>query len=416
MQRGSSVLYMAAEISGSHLGLLFRLLGLSHERKADAMTKKEYLSTRLWLLAVVLGIGWTGPAHAAAPNKQGEKKVTISDFGTTPAGEKVELFTLTNAHGTVAKITNYGAILVSLEVPGRDGQKANIVLGYDTLADYVADPSSFGATVGRYGNRIAKGRFTIDGQEYQLATNNGPNHLHGGNVGFNKRIWKAEPSQDGTSVKFTYVSPDGEENYPGELTVHVTYTLTADNELRIDYQAQTTKTTHVNLTHHSYFNLAGHASGDVLEQVLQLNCDQYLPVDETLIPTGELKAVAGTPMDFTSPKKIGQDIAQAEGLYDHCFVIRDGGQGGLKLAARATDPQSGRTMEIYTTEPGIQLYTANHLADVKGTDAAVYNKHQAFCLETQHYPDTPNQPSFPSTLLKPGETYRTTTVHKFSAK
>jgi len=375
-----------------------------------------------WLLAVALGIGSAGALHsanAAAPIKQGgteEKNVTISDFGTTPDGDKVQLFTLTNAQGTVAKVTNYGAILVSLEVPGHDGQKANIVLGYDTLADYVADPSSFGATVGRYGNRIARGKFTIDGQEYQLATNNGPNHLHGGNVGFNKRIWKAEPSQDGTSVKFTYVSPDGEENYPGELTVNVTYTLNDDNELRIDYQATTTKTTHVNLTHHSYFNLAGHASGDVLEQVLQLNCDKFLPVDATLIPTGELKPVAGTPMDFTSPKPIGQDIAKEAGLYDHCYVIKDGGQGAMKLAARATDPKSGRTMEIYTTEPGIQLYTANHLDGVKGTDGATYNKHQAFCLETQHYPDSPNQPSFPSTLLKPGETYRTTTVHKFSVK
>jgi aldose 1-epimerase len=347
-----------------------------------------------------------------------EKQVTTSDFGTTPDGQAARLYTLTSPQGVVARITDYGATLVSLEVPGRDGEKANIILGYDDLAGYAGDSSYFGATVGRYGNRIAKGKFTLDGKQYTLATNNETNHLHGGKVGFNKKLWKAEPSSSdhAQSVKLTYVSPDGEEGYPGKLTATVTYTLTDENELRIDYQATTDKPTHCNLTNHSYFNLAGHKSGDVLNQKLMLNCDQYLPVDATLIPTGELKAVKGTPFDFTTAKKIGQDITAEPGLYDHCFVISGADGETMQLAARATDPDSGRVMEIYTDQPGIQFYTANHLDGQKGADGAVYDKHQAFCLETQHYPDTPNQPNFPSTLLKPGETYRTSTVHKFSVE
>ncbi len=357
--------------------------------------------------------------NETATDETKETFVTMSEFGTTPDGQQVQLYTLTNKNGLVAKITNYGATLVSLEVPDRDGKLANIVLGYDTLEQYAGDTSYFGATIGRYGNRIGGAKFTLNGKQYDLAANNGPNHLHGGAVGFNKRVWTAETKSGngGGSVKFTYISPDGEENYPGRLITSVTYALSGDNELLIDYEAVSDQDTHCNLTHHSYFNLAGHNSGEVLDHVLMLNCDRYLPVDETLIPTGQLEPVVGTPFDFTAPKKIGQDIQQQEGLYDHCFVIRPDANGSqLKLAARVTDPKSGRVMEISTTEPGIQFYTANHLDGVQGADGATYNKHQAFCLETQHYPDTPNQPQFPSTVLKKDQRYRSTTVHRFSAK
>lgn len=336
-----------------------------------------------------------------------------SAFGES-GGKPVEMFALSNRSGMVAKVITYGAALVRLEVPDRQGHAENIVVGYDTLAGYENDSSYFGATVGRYGNRIAGGKFSLDGHEYTLATNNEPNHLHGGAVGFNKRIWTAELATDGSArVTFRYTSPDGEEGYPGTLRAAVTYTLTDANELRLDYEATTDKPTHCNLTHHSYFNLDGHNAGNVLGHVLTLACDEYLPVDDTLIPTGEIRPVRGTVMDFTQPKAIGADIEKEPGLYDHCYVVRRG-EAPLALVAKVTDPGSGRSLEIRSTEPGVQFYTANHLDGVAGADGAVYGKHQGFCLETQHYPDSPNKPDFPTTRLAPGATYRSTTVHKFS--
>jgi len=348
----------------------------------------------------------------------GEAKMDVQsqDFGTTRAGQPVQLLTLANGHGMKARIVSYGATLVSLDVPGRNGRAENVVLGYDSVADYEAGTSHFGGTIGRYANRIAKGHFTLDGAEYTLATNNGPNHLHGGPTGFDRRVWEAEPFQRDheVGVHFRYTSADGEEGYPGQLDASVTYTLTDDGALRLDYQATTDKPTHVNLTNHSYFNLAGPASKNILDQELRLDCDTYLEVDPTLIPTGELRAVEGTPLDFRRAKPIGRDIDRQPGLYDHCFVCRHPGKG-LERIAVARDRKSGRTMEVFTTEPGVQLYTANHFDHEKAAGGAVYPVHGAFCLETQHWPDSPNHPSFPTTVLRPGATYRSTTVYKFSA-
>ena len=358
-----------------------------------------------------------GGGKAAADKKMNIEK---SDFGKTKDGEAVELYTLTNKNGVVAKIATYGATLTELWVPGKDGQKANVVLGFDNLKQYQEQSPFFGATTGRIANRIAKGKFTIDGKEYQVATNNGPNHLHGGPKGFDKQIWRAEPSQTskGPGVRFTYVSPDMDQGFPGKLNTEVTYTLTNDNEVRIDYKATTDKTTIVNLTNHSYFNLHGSGSGkDVLDHVLTLHADSYTPVDATLIPTGEIKPVKNTPFDFTTPKPIGRDIAQTPGTpngYDHNFVI-NGKPGELRPAARVSDPDTGRVMEVRTTEPGVQLYTGNFLdGKVTGNGGKPFRKHDGFCLETQHFPDSVNRPNFPSTLLKPGETYTSTTVFKFS--
>jgi len=352
---------------------------------------------------------------ARQPKDPATMGVSVTDYGKTSDGRQVQLFRLTNRSGMVAEVTNFGATLVSLAVPDRDGNRANVVLGYDSLAGYQQGSSYFGCTVGRYANRISGGRLVVEGPSYQLAINNEPHHLHGGQVGFNKRLWQAKAADDGSaSVSFTYVSPAGEENYPGELTATVTYTLTDKNELRLDYRAVTDETTVCNLTHHSYFNLAGHDSGDVLDHELMLACEKYLPVDETLIPTGELAGVGGTPLDFRTAKAIGAEIDKQEGLYDHCFVIGED-TGEMRLAARATDPASGRTMEVHTTEPGIQFYTANHLDGSEvGPGNTPYRRHQGFCLETQHFPDSPNQEAFPSTLLKPGQEYRSTTIHRFS--
>ena len=340
-------------------------------------------------------------------------------FGTTPDGGQVDIYTLTNANGLTARIMTYGAIVVSLQVPDREGNLGDIVLGYDDLASYIENVNNpyFGAIVGRYGNRIAGGKFTLDGVEYQLATNDGPNHLHGGDKGYDKVVWSAEPLElDGAvALKLSYTSPDGEEGYPGTLQIQVTYTLTDDNELRVGYEATTDAPTVVNLTHHSYFNLTCCAR-DILAHELMLNADRYTPVDETLIPTGEILEVAGTPMDFTTAKPIGQDIDLVPGGYDHNFVlVRDA--GGLSLAAKVVEPGSGRVLEIYTTEPGIQFYSGNFLnGNNVGKGGIAYGKHFGFCLETQHYPDSPNKPDFPSTVLSPGETYTHETVHKFSVQ
>jgi len=370
-----------------------------------------------YFLVLAVAVVFGGCTDKVQEDK-GKMSITRESWGTTKAGEAVDLYTLENANGMKVKIATYGGIVTELHVPDRDGNPADVVCGFETLAEYEAGHPYFGALIGRYGNRIAKGRFTLDGKEYTLATNNGENHLHGGNVGFDKKVWKAEPVETDNSVgvKLTYVSPDGEEGYPGTLTSTVVYELTADNELKIDYKATTDAPTIVNLTHHGYFNLGGHDSGDILGHVMMIAADRYTPVDEGLIPTGELAPVAGTVMDFTKPTAIGARIKDiAGGGYDHNYVLNSQ-DGSLALAARVSDPKTGRVMEVYTTEPGIQFYTGNFLDGSNKGKGAVYNKHAAFCLETQHYPDSPNKPDWPSVVLRPGQTYRHTTVYRFTTE
>jgi len=362
----------------------------------------------------------TEPAEepATTTEKKPEMSIAKTSFGKTEDGQEIDLYTCTNSNGLIVKLTNYGAIVVSVETPDRDGKLANITLGFDKLEGYLQRHPYFGSTVGRYCNRIAKGKFTLDGQEYTLAANNGENHLHGGVVGFDKQVWNAEEvkTNDGVGVKFTRRSPDGEEGYPGNLDVTAVYTLTNSNELQMVFSATTDKATPCNLTNHNYWNLAGAGSGTNEGHELQLESDKYLPVDDGLIPTGELADVKGTPLDFSSPHTIGERMKQIEADpvgYDHCYVLRSQ-DGLLALAARVKDPGSGRVMTIHTTQPGIQLYTGNFLNGGEG--AGGYHQYGAFCLETQHYPDSPNQPDFPTTILKPGETYKQTTVHKFSVE
>jgi aldose 1-epimerase len=349
----------------------------------------------------------------------GEKKMNIKKqaFGKTEDGKNVDLYTLTNTNGLNAKIMTYGGIVTSLQVPDRNGKFADIVLGCDSPDEYAKSSTYFGALIGRFGNRIAKGKFTLDGVEYTLATNNGPNHLHGGVKGFDKVVWNAKPVQtkEGPALKLTYQSRDGEEGYPGNLSCTVVYTLTNNNELKISYEAKTDKATIVNLTHHSYFNLGGYNSGDILEHTLQIFADHFTPVDKDLIPTGEIKPVKGTPWDFTKPMAIGSRIKQVEGGYDHNYVLNSS-DGSLALAASVYEPKTGRVLEVSTTEPGVQFYTGNFLdGSIKGK-GAVYNKHAGFCLEAQHFPDSPNRPDFPSVVLKPGQKYTQLTVYKFSAR
>jgi aldose 1-epimerase len=345
-------------------------------------------------------------------------------FGKTPDGRDVETYTLKNRGGAEARVINYGGTIVSLKVPDREGRLADVVLGFDDVEGYRGAGSTYlGALIGRYGNRIARGRFTLNGVEYRLATNNGPNHLHGGLGGFDKVLWTVRPlkARAGPALELTYVSRDGEEGYPGTLSVRVVYTLTDANELRIDYDAKTDKDTVVNLTNHSYFNLAGEGSGDILGHLLTLDSDRFLPTDQTSIPTGELRGVRGTPFDFTKPTAIGARIeADDEQLkwakgYDHTYVV-GGRAGSLRRAARVEEPKTGRVMEVWTTEPGVQLYTGNYLSGAAGKGGKPYGFRTGFCLETQHYPDSPNKPDFPSTVLRKGGRYRTTTVYKFSAR
>ena len=341
-------------------------------------------------------------------------------FGTAPDGEAVELFTLTNAGECVVEITSYGGIVVALTVPDGDGKLGDVVLGYETLAEYVKDSPYFGALVGRYGNRIAGGKFTLDGVEYALACNEGDNHLHGGVKGFDKVVWRAEPieTDDGPALVLDYLSPDGDEGYPGNLSMKVVYVWTNDNVLRVIYAATTDRKTVLNLTQHSYFNLAGAGSGDILDHEMQVFAGRFTPVDERLIPTGELRSVEGTPLDFRQPRIIGErtdaDDEQLKlgGGYDHNFVLDSG--GGLALAARARELNSGRAMEVWTTEPGVQLYCGNFLDGSNvGKGGAIYTHRTGFCLETQHFPDSPNHPEFPSSELAPGETYEQTTDYRF---
>jgi aldose 1-epimerase len=368
--------------------------------------------------ALALAVPAPGGAAMSGPS------VTRAPFGALADGTAVEIFTLTNANGLEIRAVTYGGIIVSLKTKDRAGKLADIVLGYDDVAGYVKQNPYFGTIVGRYGNRIAKGQFTIDGKTYTLAKNNGPNHLHGGIKGFDKVVWKAEPFRKGDTagVVFSHVSPDGDEGYPGTLTARVTYTLTSDDELRVDYHATTDKPTHVNLTQHTYFNLAGDGARDILGHELMLAADRYTPVDATLIPTGELAPVAGTPFDFRKAQAIGARIGAdheqiRHGLgYDHNFVLNRTGTELAKLI-EVFEPTTGRTLEIATTEPGVQFYTGNFLdGTITGKAGHVYKKRYGFCLETQHFPDSPNKPQFPTTLLRPGQEYRSTTVFAFGAR
>lgn len=358
------------------------------------------------------GTGDTEDTQKGETTKMG---IIKSDFGKTKEGQAVDLYTLTNANGMAVKITNYGGIVTSLKVPDKNGQLDDVVLGFDSLDKYLEGHPYFGALVGRYGNRIARGKFTLNGTEYQLAANNGENHLHGGIKGFDKVVWNAEivKKENEVGIKLSYLSKDGEEGYPGNLSVVVIYTLTKNNELKILYEAETDKPTPVNLTHHSYFNLKGAGNGDILGHLMTFAADRFTPVDEGLIPTGELKSVKDTPMDFTVPKSIGERIDRVKGGYDHNYVLNDW-DGSLKQAAKVVEPTSGRVMEVWTTEPGLQFYTGNFLdGTITGKNGKVYQKHFGFCLETQHFPDSPNNPGFPSTILEPGEKYTHTTIYRF---
>ena len=336
-------------------------------------------------------------------------------FGTTSTGLAVEEYVLSNAHGVRAGILSWGGILRTLEIPDRNHDMADVVLGFDSLAPYEARHPYFGTITGRFANRIAKGQFTLDGEKYTLATNNGPNHLHGGTNGFDRKVWKAFTSQtpSSASLTMTYTSPDGDEGYPGEVKTEVSYTLNDANELTIEYRATTTKPTPINLTNHAYYNLAGHTSGDILNHSLQIDADAYIPVDETSIPLGLLQNVSGTPFDFKTPHTVGDRITQVGLGYDHNYVLSLK-PTPLKRAALLTDKTSGRTMEVLTTEPGVQLYTGNYLdGTLIGKGGAVYEKHAGLCLETQHFPDSVHQPTYPTTILRPGEVFTSTTVMRF---
>lgn len=369
---------------------------------------------------ILVSIGWCAvalwPSMAArsAFAASGRPSVEKSTVGQMPNGAEVEQYTLTNANGLEVKVLTYGAMLTTVKVPDRNGKFDSVTLYLDPARDYLSRRTVLGSVIGRYANRIAGAKFTLDGTEYELSANAGRNHIHGGRNGFHTIVWKAAPVQDteGVGVKLTHTSPDGHEGYPGTLEVQVTYSLTNDNQLKMEYLARTDKPTHVNLTNHAYWNLAGAGSGDVLQHVLMLNADRYLPADKQKIPTGELAPVEGTPMDFTEPKTIGSRLDQVEDRnYDHCYVLNKKAGQQLSLAARLVEPKSGRVMEVYTTQPGVQLYTGGIRLK---TGRLRYDRYHAVCLETQHYPDSPNRPQFPSTVLRPGETYRQLTVHKFS--
>ncbi len=346
-------------------------------------------------------------------------KITVKPFGQTKDGTPVSLYILSNSNGMEAGICNYGGLVIFLKVPDRNGRFGDVVLGYDDLADYIKDSPYFGAMIGRYGNRIAKGKFTLDGQEYTLATNNGPNALHGGLKGFDKVVWepRLRATSEGPSLELRYTSKDGEEGYPGNLSVTAVYTLTKDNGLQLEYTATTDKDTVVNLTQHSYFNLAG--KGDILNHVVMIPADKFTPVDSTLIPTGELRPVEGTPFDFRKPTAIGARIGQDDEQlkfgngYDHNWVINKP-LGQFGLMARVYEPTTGRVLEVWSTEPGLQFYSGNFLdGKNKGKGGWVYQFRNGFCMEPQHYPDSPNQPNFPSVVLKPGQVYHNTIIFMF---
>ena len=376
------------------------------------------LAATLSSLAFLAGCSTTQPSAGSSSSGQ----ITEEPFGQTKDGTPVTLYTLHNAKGAEARICNYGGLLISLKVPDRYGQMGDVVLGYDNLGGYLNETPYFGALVGRYGNRIAKGKFTLDGHEYSLATNNGPNALHGGTKGFDKVVWEARPvaGPKGRSLELRYVSKDGEEGYPGNLSVKAVYTLTPHNALKLEFTATTDKDTVVNLTHHSYFNLA--CKGDILNHEVMIKANKFTPVDSTLIPTGELRPVDGTPFDFRTPTPIGARINQDDeqlkfaGGYDHNWVI-DKPRGELVLMARVYEPSTGRVLEVSSTEPGLQFYTGNFLdGTITGKGSSVYQKHAAFCMEPQHFPDSPNRRNFPSVVLKPGAVYHNTIIYKFSVR
>jgi len=371
-------------------------------------------------IVVVLAIS-IATIFVSGRQAEAKSKMQKQSFGKTEDGQPVDLYILTNKNGVEAAITNYGGTVVSLKVADRNGKFEDVVLGYDNLDGYATGKAYIGATVGRYANRIAHATFTLDGTTYTLAKNDGDNHLHGG---FNKRVWTAKDvsSIAGQALELTYLSKDGEEGFPGNLPVKVVYTLTDQNELKIDYSATTDKDTVLNLTNHAYFDLAGQGNGDILQQQIMIKADRFTPIDATSIPTGELRSVKGTPFDFTNSTAIGARIDQDDQQlklgtgYDHNWMLNNGTPGSLFLAAQAYDPHSGRVLEVSTTEPGIQLYTGNFLDGIHGKDGKVYNRRYAFCLETQHFPDSPNHPNFPSAELKPGQHFQSTTVYKFSTK
>jgi len=389
-------------------------------------------STSRWLggallAATLLGCSKPPPAPPKAPPTPEEKSantVSKAAFGTLPDGTAVDLFTLVNANGMEVRATNYGGIITALLVPDGDGKTADVVLGLKSFDEYAKNPPYFGAIIGRYGNRIAKGQFKIDDQTYKLPKNDGPNTLHGGLKGFDKVVWQAEPfeKEDSVGVIFTHTSKDGEEGFPGNLQTRVTYTLTDKNELSFDYHATTDKPTVVNLTQHTYFNLAGDGNGDVLGHEYTIYANEYTPVNKQLIPTGKIETVTDTPFDFRNKVKLAdrvnvdnEQIKFGKGI-DHNFVLKKK-QPGLTLAARVSEPTTRRVMEVHTTEPGVQFYTGNFLDDTLAAKSGKpYAKHSGFCLETQHYPDSPNQPEFPSTVLRPGEEYNSRTVYTFSAR
>ncbi|GHB00430.1 aldose epimerase family protein [Modicisalibacter luteus] len=389
------------------------------------------LSTFPWL-ALTAGVATLLNVAQASDNNSETSGVEKSTFGKLPDGRIVEVYRLTNANGITMRVINYGGIIVSLKTPDAQGNFEDIVLGFNSLEGYLSDTYRqanpyFGAIIGRYGNRIAGGKFTLNGTDYQLATNDGNNHLHGGDKGFDQVLWNAKPFEDenGVGVILSYISPDGEEGYPGELETEVTYTLTDADELDITYRATATKPTPVNLTQHSYFNLDGEGSGSVLDHYLMLNAEAFTPVNDNLIPTGEIRPVDGTPFDFTEPTPIGERIEQDNQQltfgkgYDHNFVLkRESPQSDeLVLAARVWEPDSGRVLEVETTEPGIQFYSGNFLdGQLTGKQGETYGHRSGFALETQHFPNSPNQEKFPPTILRPGETYRSHTIYRFSAQ
>jgi aldose 1-epimerase len=380
------------------------------------------ITTALAALTFLVGCSSGGEKTEAGKKPQSmNPKVTKQAWGKTAAGEPIDLYTLENANGMKARITTWGGIVVSLDAPGRDGKLGDVLLGFDSVEGFLGDHPHFGALIGRYGNRIGKAQFTLAGKTYKLAVNNGENHLHGGTKGFDLKVWQAAPREaPDASIELKYTSVDGEENYPGTLQATVVYTLTADNALEIHYTATTDKTTVVNLTNHMYFNLSGEP--DVLAYEMQINASRMTPVDKGLIPTGAITEVKGTPFDFTKPTAIGARINDSKdqqiafgGGYDHNWVLDRTGEG-MFLAARVHDPKSGRIMEVSTTEPGLQFYTGNFLdGKIIGKGGKSYGKRSAFCMETQHFPDSPNKPNFPSTVLEPGQTYHSATSYKFSA-
>ena len=377
------------------------------------------------IAVATLALGILVLLAASQPKSQANSGMLKRAFGKTGDGRQVDLYVLTNKNGIEADITNFGAAVVSLKVPDRHGKTDDVVLGYDDLDGYLHDKSYFGATVGRYANRIAHGKFTLNGTTYTLAKNDRENHLHGGVRGFNKVVWEAKDvsTAGAAALQLNYLSKDGEEGYPGNLSVQVTYTLTNNNELKIDYAATTDKDTVLNLTHHSYFNLAGQGKGDILQHQLLLHASRFTPVDATLIPTGEIRSVKGTPLDFASATAIGSRIGQDDEQlklghgYDHNFVLDGGTEGAPVLAAQVYEPSSGRVMEVWTTQPGVQFYSGNFLDDtIRGKSGSTYRRRAAFCLETQHFPDSPNKPNFPSTILKPGSQFKSSTTYKFSSR